>query len=491
MIIDMPTSATALAGMEMSKQFEKIMIVTDAASSDITGKSCSPYTLHWTYDTYANAHTVGSAIVKNGGDTWFFITADYVFGHSIERDTGDVVRAAGGKVLGSARHPLNTPDFSSFLLQAQSSKAKIVGLANGGGDTINAIKQAAEFGIVAGGQNLAGIVMFISDIHSLGLKLAQGLIITEAYYWDLNDRTRAFGKRFFERMKRMPTMNQAATYSATLHYLNAVKAAGTKETKPVLAKMRATPVRDAFTDNGVVRRGRPHGAFDVPVRGQETRGIEGAVGLLQGARRGTRRPGIPAAQGRWLPADQVTENDHGRGPGPRPRHSNCWLKAGRSGRARTCDPRFWRPVLYQLSYTPAGNRRRRRFAPFQAQGMAGLQGRSGEPSVHCKTSAPDFSHHSKITSLPALRRKNQEPGRDHERSNRHQALRHPDHPVPPARQTRIDRTVGARGCRHCPTPSSARSTREPRPASRCWWRGAARSAGSTRSAGRARPPRRR
>ena len=253
MIIDMPTSATALAGMEMSKQFEKIMIVTDAASSDITGKSCSPYTLHWTYDTYANAHTVGSAIVKNGGDTWFFITADYVFGHSIERDTGDVVRAAGGKVLGSARHPLNTPDFSSFLLQAQSSKAKIVGLANGGGDTINAIKQAAEFGIVAGGQNLAGIVMFISDIHRLGLKLAQGLIITEAYYWDLNDRTRAFGKRFFERMKRMPTMNQAATYSATLHYLNAVKAAGTKETKPVLAKMRATPVRDAFTDNGVVR----------------------------------------------------------------------------------------------------------------------------------------------------------------------------------------------------------------------------------------------
>ncbi|MCC8972267.1 ABC transporter substrate-binding protein [Bradyrhizobium brasilense] len=253
MIIDMPTSATALAGMEMSKQFEKIMIVTDAASSDITGKSCSPYTLHWTYDTYANAHTVGSAIVKNGGDTWFFITADYLFGHSIGRDTGDVVRAAGGKVLGSARHPLNTPDFSSFLLQAQASKAKIIGMANGGADTINTIKQASEFGIVAGGQNLAGIVMFISDIHSLGLKLAQGLIITEAYYWDLNDRTRAFGKRFFERMKRMPTMNQAATYSATLHYLNAVKAAGTKETKPVLAKMRATPVRDAFTDNGVVR----------------------------------------------------------------------------------------------------------------------------------------------------------------------------------------------------------------------------------------------
>ncbi len=253
MIIDLPTSATALAVMELSRQYEKIMIVTDAASSDITGKSCSPYTAHWTYDTYANAHTVGSAIVKNGGDTWFFLTADYVFGHSVERDTGDVVKASGGKVLGSVKHPLNTADFSSFLLQAQASKAKIIGLANGGGDTINAIKQAGEFGIVAGGQNLAAIVMFISDVHSLGLKLAQGLIITEAYYWDLNDKTRAFGKRFLERVKRMPTMNQAATYSATLHYLKAVQAAGTKDTKTVMAKMRALPVRDAFTDNGVLR----------------------------------------------------------------------------------------------------------------------------------------------------------------------------------------------------------------------------------------------
>ncbi|MFC0242479.1 ABC transporter substrate-binding protein [Rhodopseudomonas telluris] len=253
MIVDLPTSATALAAMEMSKKFEKIMIVTDAASSDITGKSCSPYTAHWTYDTYSNAHTVGSAIVKNGGDTWFFITADYLFGHSIERDTGEVVKANGGKIVGSARHPLNNADFSSFLLQAQSSKAKIIGMANGGGDTINTIKQAAEFGIVSGGQKLAGIVMFISDIHSLGLKMANGLIITEAYYWDLNDRTRAFGKKYFERMKRMPTMNQAATYSATLHYLKAVKAANSKETKTVLAKMRELPVRDAFTDNGFLR----------------------------------------------------------------------------------------------------------------------------------------------------------------------------------------------------------------------------------------------
>jgi branched-chain amino acid transport system substrate-binding protein len=253
MIIDMPTSAVALAVMELSKQYEKILIVTDAASSDITGKYCSPYTAQWTYDTYANAHTVGGAIVKNGGDSWFFITVDYVFGHSIERDTGEVVRAAGGKVLGSARTPLNTADFSSFLLQAQSSKAKIIGLANAGGDTINAIKQAGEFGIVAGGQNLAAMVMFITDVHSLGLNLAQGLITTEAYYWDLNDKTRAFGKRFFERMKRMPTMNQAATYSGTLHYLNAVKAAGTRDTKAVLAKMRETPIHDAFTENGLLR----------------------------------------------------------------------------------------------------------------------------------------------------------------------------------------------------------------------------------------------
>ena len=253
MIIDMPTSATALAGMEMSKQFEKIMIVTDAASSDITGKSCSPYTAHWTYDTYGNAQTVGKAIVKNGGDTWFFITADYLFGHSIERDVGEVVNKAGGKVLGSARHPLNSADFSSYILQAQASKAKVIGMANGGGDTINTIKQAAEFGVVAGGQKLAGIVMFISDIHSLGLKLAQGLVITEAYYWDKDDRSRAFGKKFFERMKRMPTMNQAATYSATLHYLKAVKAPGARDTKPVLAKMREMKVDDAFTSNGTLR----------------------------------------------------------------------------------------------------------------------------------------------------------------------------------------------------------------------------------------------
>jgi branched-chain amino acid transport system substrate-binding protein len=253
MIVDLPTSATALAVMELTKQFEKIVIITEAASSDITGKSCSPYTAHWTYDTYANAHTIGSAIVKQGGDTWFFITADYVFGHSVERDTSEVVKAAGGKVLGDVKAPLNNQDFSAHLLQAQASKAKVIGLANGGGDTINSIKQAAEFGIVQGGQRLAALVMFISDVHSLGLKAAQGLTITEAFYWDLNDETRAFGKRFLERTKRMPSMNQAATYSAVGHYLKAVKAAGTKETKAVMAKMREMPVVDVFTRNGKLR----------------------------------------------------------------------------------------------------------------------------------------------------------------------------------------------------------------------------------------------
>ncbi|GGC73183.1 ABC transporter substrate-binding protein [Chelatococcus reniformis] len=253
MIIDLPTSAIALAVMELSKDRQKIVIVTEAASSDITGKRCSPFTAHWTYDTYANAHTVGSAIVKQGGDSWFFITADYIFGHSVERDTADVVKANGGRVLGSAKAPLNTQDFSSFLLQAQASKAKIIGLANGGADTINSIKQAAEFGIVAGGQKLAAMVMFISDVHSLGLKTAQGLVVTEAFYWDKDDKTRAFGKRFYERTKRMPTMNQAANYSATLHYLNAVKASGTKDAKAVMDKMRATPIKDMFTDNGVLR----------------------------------------------------------------------------------------------------------------------------------------------------------------------------------------------------------------------------------------------
>ena len=253
MIYDVAASATALAAGEIAKARNKIIIFNGPGSVRLSNEACGPYTVHYVFDTFAQANVTGLAAVKSGLDSWFFLTADYAFGYALEKDTSEIVTANGGKVVGGVKHPLNTADFSSFLLQAQASKAKIIGMANGGGDTINTIKQAAEFGIVAGGQNLAGIVMFISDIHSLGLKLAQGLIITEAYYWDLNDRTRAFGKKFFDKMKRMPTMNQAATYSATLHYLNAVKAAGTRDTKPVLAKMRETPVRDAFTDNGVLR----------------------------------------------------------------------------------------------------------------------------------------------------------------------------------------------------------------------------------------------
>ena len=253
-ILDLPTSATALATMQIANDRKKIVMVTGAGSSDITGKHCSPYTAHWTWDTYANGKTVGQAIVKEGGDTWFFITADYVFGHSLERDTSEFVKAAGGKVLGSARHPLNNQDFSSFLLQAQSSKAKIVGLANGGGDTVNSIKQAAEFGLGQSGQKLAGLVMFISDIHSLGLKTAQGLVITEAWYWDKDEKTREFANRFFKRTGRMPTMNQAANWSAVTHYLKAVKAVGSTDADKVMAKMRETPVKDMFTDNGVLRQ---------------------------------------------------------------------------------------------------------------------------------------------------------------------------------------------------------------------------------------------
>ena len=254
MIIDLPTSATALAAMEMSKQFEKIMIITDAASSDITGKSCSPYTAHWTYDTYSNAHTVGSALVKKGGDSWYFVTADYLFGHSIERDVGQVVTAAGGKVLGSARHPLNTSDFSSYLLQAQASKAKIIGLANAGGDTINSIKQASEFGITQSGQNLAGLLVFLTDVHGLGLQIAQGLILTETFYWDLNDSTRAWTKRFVEKSGgKYPTMVQAGVYASILHYLKAIAASKTDDGTKTIARMKEMPTDDPLFGKGTIR----------------------------------------------------------------------------------------------------------------------------------------------------------------------------------------------------------------------------------------------
>src|SRR5690348_5709179 len=252
-IVDVPTSSVALAVQEVSRNKGKVFLISGAAASDLTGKACSPTSVHWTYDTIALANGTGSAVVKAGGDTWFFITADYAFGHALERDTSRVVEEYGGKVLGSVRAPLNTADFSSFLLQAQNSKAKIIGLANAGGDTINSIKQAGEFGIVEGGQKLAGLLVFISDIHSLGLQAAHGLQLTSAFYWDQSDQTRAWSKRFMDKMKREPTMVQAGVYGAIMHYLAAIKATGSDEALAVVKQMKATPVNDFMTKNGKIR----------------------------------------------------------------------------------------------------------------------------------------------------------------------------------------------------------------------------------------------
>ncbi len=253
-IVDTPNSAVALAVNQIVKEKGKAFLVSGAASSDLTGKACSPNTIHWTYDTWALANGTGSAIVKTGGDSWFFLTADYAFGHALERDTEAVVLKNGGKVLGKVRHPLNTADFSSFLLQAQSSKAKIVGLANAGGDTTNAIKQAAEFGIVKGGQSLAGLLVFLTDVHALGLPTAQGLIFTEAFYWDTNDKTRSFAKRFAELDRGIhPTMIHAGVYAATLHYLKAVEALKGDDGTKVIAKMKDTPTDDPLFGKGTIR----------------------------------------------------------------------------------------------------------------------------------------------------------------------------------------------------------------------------------------------
>ena len=247
-------SGVALAVSQVTKDKGRAFIVSGAASSDLTGKACSPNTIHWTYDTWMLANGTGNAIVKTGGDTWFFLTADYAFGHALERDTEAVVLKSGGKVLGKVRAPLNTQDFSSFLLQAQSSKAKIVGLANAGGDTRNSIKQAAEFGIVKGGQNMAGLLVFLTDVHALGLPSAQGLIFTETFYWDMNNQTRAFTKRFSERNKGIyPTMIHAGVYSGVLHYLKAVEALKGDDGTKVIAKMKELPTDDPLFGKGRVR----------------------------------------------------------------------------------------------------------------------------------------------------------------------------------------------------------------------------------------------
>jgi branched-chain amino acid transport system substrate-binding protein len=256
MITELTTSSVALAVQELSKEKKKIDIVVGAATSRITGDACTPYGFHWAYDTRALAVGTGGALVKAGGDSWFFLTADYAFGYALEKDTSEIVTSNGGKVLGSVRVPLNSSDFSSFLLQAQSSKAKVIGLANAGLDTTNSIKQAAEFGIVKGGQKLAGLLMTISEVNGLGLEAAQGLVLTEAFYWDRDDASRAFSERFFKRTNRMPSMIHAGTYSSVLSYLKAVKAANSKDSDVVAKKLKELPVDDAFAKGKVTENGR-------------------------------------------------------------------------------------------------------------------------------------------------------------------------------------------------------------------------------------------
>jgi branched-chain amino acid transport system substrate-binding protein len=254
--VDLAASNVGLAIANLAKERNVVNLNSGSGSSDLTGSQCSPNTVHWAYDTYMLANGTGKALVKSGGDTWFFLAADYAFGQALERDTTAAVTAAGGKVLGDVKHPLNTSDFSSFLLQAQSSKAKVIGLANAGGDTTNAIKQAAEFGIVKGGQKLAGLLMFLTDVHSLGLNVAQGLNLTESFYWDMNDQTRAFSKRFMQRFpKNPPTMVQAGVYSSLIHYFKTLEALGGNphDGRVVVAKMKELPTDDPLFGKGSIR----------------------------------------------------------------------------------------------------------------------------------------------------------------------------------------------------------------------------------------------
>jgi branched-chain amino acid transport system substrate-binding protein len=252
LIVDLPTSAIAIAISALAAEKKKLAFTTGAGSSDLTGKFCTPYTVNWTWDTYAMAKGTGSSIVKNGGRDWFFLTADYAFGHAMQRDTTAIIEANGGKVLGSVLSPIGTQDFSSPLLTAQGSGAKVLGFANGGNDTTNSIKQAVEFGL-RDQMQLVALIGFISDIKSLGIKFAQGLYLTHAFYWDMNDETRAFSKKFEARMGRVPTESNAGAYTAIMHYLKAVKAVGSKEPEKVMAEMRRTPVNDFMTKNGELR----------------------------------------------------------------------------------------------------------------------------------------------------------------------------------------------------------------------------------------------
>lgn len=254
MITDLTNSSVALAVINIADRKNRIAIVNGAGSTRITNDSCTRHSIHYAWDTYAMANGTAKALLKRGGESWYFLTADYAFGHQIERDVSRVVKEAGGKVLGSARHPFNASDFSSFMLQAQASGAKIIGLANGGTDTINSIKSAREFKLLEGGrQSLAGLAVFITDIHGAGLKAAEGLLMTEAFYWDANDETRKWSRRFFEQMKKMPTAIQAANYSSTMHYLRAVREAGSTDADKVMARMKAAPINDFFARNGRIR----------------------------------------------------------------------------------------------------------------------------------------------------------------------------------------------------------------------------------------------
>ena len=251
-VVDVNQSAVALAAQKIGKEKNRLVLISGAASSRITNEDCNDITVHWTYDTYALAKGTAKAVVKNGGKSWFFLTADYAFGHSLEKDATDVILANGGTVVGSVRHPFPGTDFSSFLLQAQTSGAQVIGLANAGTDTTNSIKQAAEFGITPK-QSLAGLLVFIADVDALGLKTAQGMYLTEAFYWDMNDETRAWSRRFFEKQKKMPTMVHAGVYSSVMHYLKAVKAVNSDDTQKVMAQMKRTPVNDFFAKNGRIR----------------------------------------------------------------------------------------------------------------------------------------------------------------------------------------------------------------------------------------------
>jgi len=284
-IVDVPNSGIALAVNEITREKNKVLLVSGAAIADLTGPKCSPNTVHWTYDTWVLAHSTAGSLVKTGGDTWFFLTSDYAFGHALERDATAVVLASGGKVLGSVAHPLNNQDFSSFLLQAQQSKAKIIGLANAGGDTINSIKQGAEFGIAAGGQHFAALLFYIGDVNAVGLKLAQGLVLTETFYWDMNDGTRAWSKRWeAERPGKFPNMNQAGVYAATLHYLKAVAALkSAADGKAVVAKMKDMPTDDPLFGKGMIRiDGRTiHPAYLFEVKSPEESKYPGDVYKLR------------------------------------------------------------------------------------------------------------------------------------------------------------------------------------------------------------------